>query len=68
MPTSTEEQALSFVFHAESRMSPEQIRHSRDVHGESVMEHPFFDVMSGIRLTYNGDQVTSFEVFYSLSR
>ena len=68
LPTSTEEQALSFLFHGERRMSPEQIKHSRNVHGESVMEHPFSDVMSGIRLTYHDDRVTSFEVFHSLSR
>jgi hypothetical protein len=33
-----------------------------------VMEHPFFDVSSGIRLTYHDDRITSFEVFHVLSR
>lgn len=64
-PTKVEEQGLSFYFQGERRMTPEQINRFRDVH---VMEHPFFDVSSGIRLTYHDDQVTSFEVFHSLSR
>jgi hypothetical protein len=67
-PTSTEEQALSFIFTVERRMTPEQINRSRNVHGESVMEHPFFEVISGIRLTYYDDRVTSFEVLQFLSR
>jgi hypothetical protein len=33
-----------------------------------VREHPFFDVISGIRITYHDDRITSFEVFHALTR
>ena len=67
-PTSTEEQAFTLSFRAEQRMAPEQIIRSRNLHGESVMEHPFFEWLSGVRVTYHDHQITSFEVYRYLSR
>jgi len=62
-PTKIDEQGLSFVFSGERRMTPQEINRF----GENVMDHPFFDVLSGIRLTHHDDRITSFEVFHVLS-